>query len=381
MISAHCSLGIKNVLMIESLKERNQELGSANKKLHHASISMKKQKELIDRIMAATTSAVVVVDKDTRIQLANKAFYTIFETGEITGKSLFDILPANELSEPISKAIREFGTSITHEYRHKIQNHERLFSVTILQMGQDEILLTLSDVTEEREHQERLYLTDRLASVGEMAAGIAHELNNPLTGIIGLTDLLLKENIPDDAKYDLKLISSEAHRSAEIVKNLLTFARKHPAIKKEVEITPIIEEVLKLRAHQHTVNNIAVITRFDKNLPKIMTDQFQMQQVFINIILNAEQAMIEAHQRGTLTITTEGIDNMCRLSFSDDGPGITPENMRKLFSPFFTTKEVGKGTGLGMSICYGIVSNHNGKIYAQSEPGKGATFIVELPCS
>jgi signal transduction histidine kinase len=381
MISAHCSLGIKNVLMIESLKESNQELGSANKQLHQASISLKKQKEFIDRILAATPNAVVVVNRDMNILLTNRAFYTIFGTGENEGKSLFNTIPADEISEPISRAMAATGESIVHEFRHKIHNHERIFSAAILQMGQDEILLSLSDVTVERDHQERLYLTDRLASVGEMAAGIAHELNNPLTGIIGLSDFLLKQEIQDETKQDLKCISSEAHRAAEIVKNLLTFARKHPSLKRETQINPILEDVLKLRSHQHKVNNITVVTCLDKELPKTMADQFQMQQVFLNIILNAEQAMIEAHQRGKLTINTEHIDNMARLSFSDDGPGITPENMRKLFSPFFTTKEVGKGTGLGMSICYGIVSNHNGKIYARSEPGKGATFIVELPCS
>jgi signal transduction histidine kinase len=106
-----------------------------------------------------------------------------------------------------------------------------------------------------------------------------------------------------------------------------------------------------------------------------------MQQVFLNIVLNAEQAMIEAHKKGTLTITTERVDDNIKVSFSDDGPGISPENMRKLFSPFFTTKAVGKGTGLGLSICYGIVTNHGGRIYAQSELGSGATFVVELPVS
>ena len=115
------------------------------------------------------------------------------------------------------------------------------------------------------------------------------------------------------------------------------------------------------------------------DLPEIMVDYFQMQQVFLNIIVNAEYFMIEAHKRGALTVTTERVDNAVRVSFADDGPGIPDENLGRLFTPFFTTKDVGKGTGLGLSICHGIVAGHGGKIYATSQPGNGATFIVELP--
>jgi len=260
-----------------------------------------------------------------------------------------------------------------------LNGQERMFVTNILRMGEDEILLILSDVTEERAKQERLYLTDRLASIGEMAAGIAHELNNPLTGVIGLSQLLLDEEMSDGVKEDLKMVCSEAQRAAAVVKKLLTFARQHTTERQAVQINAVVEDVLSLRAYEHKVNNIRVTTRFDNHLPKIIADPFQIQQVFLNIVLNAEQAMIEAHKEGTLTVTTERVDGNIKVSFSDDGPGIPPENMHKLFSPFFTTKEVGKGTGLGLSICYGIVTNHGGRIYTQSELGKGATFVVELP--
>jgi signal transduction histidine kinase len=246
-------------------------------------------------------------------------------------------------------------------------------------MGEDEVLLVLNDVTEERAKQERLYFTDRLVSIGEMAAGIAHELNNPLTGVIGLSQLLLDEEMSDGAKKNLRLVYNEAQRAAIIVKKLLTFARQHTAGRKAVQINAVVEDVLSLRAYEQGVNNIRVTTRLDNHLPEIIADPFQMQQVFLNIILNAEQAMMAAHKEGTLTVTTERVDGNIKVSFSDDGPGISPENMRKLFSPFFTTKDVGKGTGLGLSICYGIVTNHGGKIYAHSEPDKGATFVIELP--
>jgi signal transduction histidine kinase len=137
--------------------------------------------------------------------------------------------------------------------------------------------------------------------------------------------------------------------------------------------------VLKLRAYEHRVNNIEVVTHLASNLPEIVADRFQMQQVFLNIVLNAEQAMIESHNRGSLTVTTERIEGNIKISFADNGPGIPQDIINRIFDPFFTTKEVGKGTGLGLSICYGIVSKQGGRIYAESQLGQGATFIVELP--
>ena len=251
--------------------------------------------------------------------------------------------------------------------------------VNIFAMEEEHLLLVINDVTEEREKQERLYLTDRLVSVGEMAAGVAHEINNPLTSVIGLSSLLTKHDVSDDIKEDLHAIHSEARRCASIVKNLLTFARKHVSKKGPLHIAGILADVLKLRAYEQKVNNISVETDLTPNLPEVYADYFEIQQVFINIILNAEAAMIDAHGRGTLKISAKAINNHIAIYFTDDGPGISKENMRSIFNPFFTTKEVGKGTGLGLSISYGIIASHGGKIYAKSEFGKGATFVIELP--
>jgi signal transduction histidine kinase len=240
-------------------------------------------------------------------------------------------------------------------------------------------ILLLTDISEERARQETLYMTDRLASIGEMASGIAHELNNPLTSIIGLSEIIAMENVPDTVKEDMNIIKSESQRAADIVKNLLSFGRKNTSQKQPMAVNKIIQDVLRLRSYEHGVNNIKVIKELATDLPDIMADPSQIQQVIINLVLNAEQAMISAHDKGTITIRTQKVDNLVRITFSDDGPGIEPENLRHIFDPFFTTKETGKGTGLGLSISYGIVNEHNGKIYASSEPGKGATFVVELP--
>ena len=150
-------------------------------------------------------------------------------------------------------------------------------------------------------------------------------------------------------------------------------------VKQLVNINSLIEKVLELRTYEQKVSNIRVNTRFDPDLSEVMADYFQLQQVFLNIIINAEHFMIEAHNKGTLTITTERIGNIIKASFTDDGSGIPEDDMGHLFDPFFTTKEVGQGTGLGLSICHGIITEHGGQIYAEGELGKGATFVVELP--
>ncbi|GAF82152.1 unnamed protein product, partial [marine sediment metagenome] len=240
-------------------------------------------------------------------------------------------------------------------------------------------LVSFTDITEQKQRNEQLMMADRLASVGELAAGTAHELNNPLTSVIGFSQLLMEEDISDDAREDVELIYKEAQRAANVIKNLLTFARKHAPMKQLNQINNIIEDVLKLRAYEQKVNGIKVKRQLAPDLPEIMVDYFQMEQVFLNIIINAEYFMIEAHNRGTLTVTTKKQNGNVRISIADDGPGISKENLRQIFNPFFTTKEAGKGTGLGLSICHGIMSEHGGQIYAGSQPGKGATIVVELP--
>jgi len=290
------------------------------------------------------------------------------------------------IEKSINEALYE-GKSYNIEYSIVLPDgsvrivHKKV-TVTLDESGKPiRMVGTVQDITERRKMEEQLIITDRLASVGELAAGIAHELNNPLTSVIGFSDLLLQRDVPDDVKKDLEVINREARRTAGVVRNLLTFSRKHAPEKQPVNINKIIQTVLALRAYEQQVNNIEVNTSLTADLPEIMANAFQLQQVFLNIIINAEHFMVEAYRKGTLTITTERVGDIIKASLADDGPGIPKENLGHLFDPFFTTKEIGKGTGLGLSISYGIITEHGGKIYAESEPGKGATFIVELPVS
>lgn len=235
------------------------------------------------------------------------------------------------------------------------------------------------DVTERKEMEQRLIMTDRLASIGELVSGIAHELNNPLTGVIGYSQLIMEQDIRDDLRDDLTVISSEAQRAAGIVKDLLTFARKHSPVKELCRLNNVIDDVLKLRAYEHKTNNIEVVKDFDPLLPETMLDYRQIQQVFLNLVINAEFFMVKEHRKGQLTIKTESANGFVRSTVTDNGPGIPEENLRRIFDPFFTTKEEGKGTGLGLSICHGIVTEHGGRIYARNDVGRGASFIIDLP--
>ena len=233
---------------------------------------------------------------------------------------------------------------------------------------------------ERRLELERKYLiSSRLASIGEMAAGIAHEINNPLSPILGFADLLLKEDLPAAVKADLQIISDCANRAADVTRGLLIFARQSKPMRKLYSINEVVETTIRLRIYHLKTNNIRVIKELDPELPETMVDAAQLQQVLLNLIMNAEYEMNKAHGGGNLTIKTEKKDNIIRVLVKDDGQGISSENMEKLFHPFFTTKNVGEGTGLGLSVCHGIVAEHNGRIYAESEEGNGATFIVELP--
>ncbi len=244
----------------------------------------------------------------------------------------------------------------------------------------------VTDITErkkaeaEREKLERrAQVSSHLASIGEMASGIAHEINNPLTSVIGFSSLLMEKDIPDEMKEDARIINEGAERVAEIVNRLLAFSRQHKPQRSLTDINAVIENTLALRKYSLETSNIEVTLSLEHGLLQTVADAGQLQQVFMNIIINAETEMKQAHGRGSLTVKTEHEDDIIRISFQDNGPGIAEENLEKIFNPFFTTRKVGEGTGLGLSLSYGIIAEHNGKLYAKSQPGQGATFFIELP--
>jgi signal transduction histidine kinase len=228
--------------------------------------------------------------------------------------------------------------------------------------------------------QDQLLQAEKLSAIGQLVAGVAHELNNPLTAIVGYAQLLLETCEDQEVCEDLERINREAQRSARIVQNLLAFARQQKMEKHPVELGGILNKTIDLLAYQLEVDNIKLIRNIPSEPMIVLGDTYQLQQVFLNVITNAHQEMRKAHGAGTLTIGTRVIEqHTVQVQFIDDGPGISKENIGRIFDPFFTTKDVGEGTGLGLSICLGIVQEHEGRIWADSELGQGATFSVELP--
>jgi PAS domain S-box-containing protein len=342
---------------------------------------LQEHKKLIDNILANTPQGVLVIDSEQRILLANKAFYKIFHLNQrsLNDKLLNELFPADKFFH-LHKAVKRHGNEKnTLEFRYQVNSQEKIIYCVAVQMDSGRTLLTFTDVSRERDEEEKLYLTDRLASIGEMAAGLAHELNNPLTGITTLSQLLANSDLPAECKEDIECIHSEAKRAASIVKNVLLFARNKIGENSQSLANEVIKDVLRLREYEERTNNISVVTNLEENLPPIPLDKGQLQQVLLNFISNAEAAIKETGRPGIIKVATQRLNNHVNITFSDNGCGIKKQIIRRIFDPFFTTKEIGKGTGLGLSICYSIIVKHGGKISVKSQANEGATFTIRMP--
>lgn len=238
---------------------------------------------------------------------------------------------------------------------------------------------TRSSLEQLQTTQQLLLQSEKLAAVGQLISGIAHELNNPLTGVVGWTQFLMSQRLEAHVERHLKTINEQAQRAARIVQNLLTFSRQHKPEQKLASINDIVESTLALRAYELRVNNIAVHRRYDPGLPAISVDPHQIQQVVLNLIINAEQAILSVRNSGAIIVTTEVAGAFVRIAVADDGPGIPADKLKQIFNPFFTTKAIGQGTGLGLSISFGIVQEHAGRIYAENGEGCGARLVLDLP--
>ncbi len=240
--------------------------------------------------------------------------------------------------------------------------------------------------------QDRLLQSQKLAAIGELVSGVAHELNNPLTSVVLYSQLVQQEKLSESANINLSKVTSEALRAGRIVRGLLDFSRQRPIQREIIQINDVVKNSVDLLAYELNSHNIKLETELSLNLPLVMADPHQLQQVFVNLIQNAWQAMSAAHGEGYLAIYTETgpsqysamspeKSKMVRICFRDDGPGIPDDVKDRIFDPFFTTKPEGSGTGLGLSICHGIIAEHGGHIWVESAPGQGAKFVVELAVS
>jgi two-component system NtrC family sensor kinase len=243
------------------------------------------------------------------------------------------------------------------------------------------IVVVMTDITDSAELRDKLVHAEKMAAVGQLVSGVAHEVNNPLTAILGFADLLMENpHIPEDARKDLRVILQEAQRTKQIVQNLLSFARQMPPQRNPVQLNLILRRTIQLRSYDFNSHGVDVIEHLDEGLPDIIGDAHQLQQVFLNILNNAYDAVHEVGRPARIEIMTTKAGDAVEVSFCDNGYGISDPD--RIFDPFFTTKEVGKGTGLGLSICYGIVKEHGGEILCHNNAdGQGATFIVRFPAA
>jgi len=356
--------------------------------LRNSQTELQKERDFSSKILNHTQSLILVTDTDGVISYANRRWSGLgFQQNQILAHPLPDLCAPTRraaLREALAAVARgqqvdNFDLSLVRGDGGSAQ-----FSVNLSPIsGEDgrvsSIVVVMTDVTDSALLRSKLLHAEKMAAVGQLVSGVAHEVNNPLTAILGFTDLLMENpELPDSARRDLRVILQEAQRTKQIVQNLLSFARQMPPQRQSVQLNSILQRTVHLRSYDFISHGIQVVERLDESLPQVIGDSHQLQQVFLNILNNAYDAVRETTRPARIEIMSARTGSFVEISFRDNGMGIAdPE---RIFDPFFTTKDIGKGTGLGLSICYGIVREHGGEIVCHNNlDSEGATFTVRLP--
>ena len=358
--------------------------------LHTYQSELHRERDFSGKILSNTQSLILVSDTAGLISYANRRWYEAgFDQHELLGRPLIE-LAAPGYVRPLADALQAtlHGGQVDNLELQILRGTSipRQFSVNLSPMRDEQnnissIVVVMTDITDSADLRDKLVHAEKMAAVGQLVSGVAHEVNNPLTAILGFADLLLENpEIPESARKDLRVILLEAQRTKQIVQNLLSFARQNPPQRNAVQLNLILRRTIQLRSYDFNSHGVDVIEHLDEGLPEVIGDAHQLQQVFLNILNNAYDAVHEIGRPARIEIMTTKSGNAVEVSFCDNGYGISHPD--KIFDPFFTTKEVGKGTGLGLSICYGIVKEHGGEILCHNNPdGQGATFIVRFPAA
>ncbi|HYL85637.1 MAG TPA: PAS domain S-box protein [Candidatus Angelobacter sp.] len=349
---------------------------------------LQRERDFNQKILNATQSMILVLDTAGLISYANRRCYEAgYQENELIGHRLVDWVEASHR--------KDFEAALeTTAHGHQVENLELRvrrndgsmghFSISLSPMRDEQntvnsVVVVMTDITDAALLQAKLAHSEKMATIGRLVSGVAHEVNNPLAAILGFTDLLLENpEVPKGAREDLQIILQETQRTKDIVQDLLSFARQRPVQREPVLVNTVLRQTIKLRSYDFASHGVEVTEDFDEALPTALGDSQQLQQVFLNILNNAYDAVQEAGRRGRIRIHTRRQGEMIEVAISDNGTGIAdPE---RIFDPFYTTKQAGKGTGLGLSICYGIVRAHGGEIQCwNEESGVGSIFVVRIP--
>ena len=349
-----------------------------------------RERDFSGKILSNTQSLILVADTAGLISYGNRRWYDAgFEQPELIGRPLLE-LAAPAYARALTAALQQTldGQQVDNLELEIMRGNgvAGKFSANLSPMRDEQgnvtsIVVVLTNITDSAILRDKLVHAEKMAAVGQLVSGVAHEVNNPLTAILGFADLLMENpDLPDGARKDLRVILQEAQRTKQIVQNLLSFARQMPPQRNAVQLNTILRRTVQLRAYDFTSHGVEVVENLDEELPEVMGDAHQLQQVFLNILNNAYDAVHEVGRPARIEIMSTKSGDAVEVSFRDNGNGISYPD--KIFDPFFTTKEVGKGTGLGLSICYGIVKEHGGEILCHNNlGGQGATFVVRLPAT
>ena len=341
--------------------------------VEHLSSAKREWEKTVDAI----SQAICIVDALGTARRANRVFAELIQTPvtAIPGRPWIGLLPP-AWSDPVARAIAEPTANSV-----EIRAGERVLLLTAIPMTEPgSAVLVFEDQTDRRRLQEQLIQSEKMSAIGQLIAGVAHDLNNPLASVVGFSDFLAEaSDVPPALAEPLQVIRQEAERAATIVKNLLSFARSQEGERQAEPIGPILESTLGLLRNQLMAQKVEATIEVEPGLPDVEVNVNQIKQVFVNLINNACQAIASDAPSGRIWIVARRAPDGIAVSVTDSGPGIGEDIAGRVFEPFFTTKAEGQGTGLGLSICHGIVKEHGGRITLETKPGAGATFTVALP--
>jgi PAS domain S-box-containing protein len=349
---------------------------------------LRRQEEFRQRLLESFPDLILVLDLKGQYTFVSARIGELLGYGpeHLMGKSVDD---AENTSPELAGLYRTVAagqsalTSCEYGSRHRDGSWRTMLGVASPMLDAESkpagVIISVRDVTMEKKLEQQIIQSERLAAMGQMIGGFAHELNNPLTSILGMAELLQEGDASEGARKQIAILHQQARRAAEIVQNLQYFARPPAPGRSQVNLNELVQRTVQMQAYPLRKSNIAVDFLPEPAIPAIMADPNQLMQVFLALLLNAEQAIRESREKGTIRVRIERRPDSVWVVFQDDGPGIASENLTHIFDPFFTTKRPGRGTGLGLSICKTLLREHGGNIEVASAPGGGAVFTIMLP--